>query len=242
MNARAYVAIMAAGWLLGATPAAPVSSPVPTPTPAVKAAVTQPTAVVLLITPSGAYDLVINGATGQPVLTPSQKQYTQVIDMTCCPTPVPVPPGPAPDPTPVPSPLTERGKVAKAEADKVVEPKRAQTAQALATIYRAISKQIKAMPTVSPASISAAIKQGSDSLLTAQGPAAMDAWASFRNALGYQMGVISAHNAQGPEYAVLLDEFADGLDASAPQRAIDPAFWQFLLALIPLILALLKPP
>lgn len=193
---------------------------------------------LLIVTKAGCWEVTMSPA-GVPTMTPSEHTYKQVVVLGDGPSPTPLP---VPTPDPTPAPLTERGKLAKAEADKITaDPKRAQSAQALSAIYKAVSNQVKSDPSITLPALIAALKFGQDTVLAQSSPQATQAWVPFRNELGTQMGVLSARSAKITEYASLLDEFAAGLDASAPSKSVDPAFWQFLMQLITLILTLLKP-
>lgn len=196
------------------------------------------TSAALIVTPSGCYELTLD-ANGVPSLTLAEHQYAQVLVLgDHVPNPTPVPPGPNPPPNPPPNPapiLSERAKLLKAAAEKATaDPKRAETAQGLATVYRELAKQAK---TSDPASLATAFKIGTDLVLANQKSGA--AWQPFKDAMGGQWAAASLKGSA--ELGLLLSDAADGLDASAPQRQISPEFWAFLIELIKMLLTLLKP-
>lgn len=194
------------------------------------------TGPILLITQSGCYDLTID-AVGTPSVSPSPRQYQQVITLGV---PTPVPPGPTPPPPPTPV-LTERAKLLKAEADRVVEPNRAETAQGLALLYRAVAEQVRAGTVTDLVTLESALKATTDALLTRQKSAPQ--WVPFRGVFNTQWTALKAQGKPLSDYALLLDDGSSGLDASAgPAKAINPEFWKWLIeTLLPILISLLQP-
>ena len=229
MKANA-AAVVTALWLLAAPAAAPQKASTPTPR--------GDHGVSLVVAPSGCYELSID-ATGVPKLTPLDHHYDQVIVLGW---PTPTPPGPTPDPTPppTPGPLTERAKLFRDAAfNCTADTKRPETAQGLAMVYREIAKQIDAGTATDKTAVWNATSTMHDLVTAKQG--ALAAWVPFKETLAKQWAVVGAGGGQLKDYAALLKDAANGLDASAPQKAISPEFWAFLLQLIQLILTLLKP-
>lgn len=234
--------LIALAALLAAVPAAPSATPPPAPAPA-KAAAPAPQAAplgdheaVLIVTPGGCYELTLSAA-GVPVLTPSEHHYTQVIVMGQ-PTPGPNPP-PVPDPTPPPSPLTERGKAIQAAATAVTgDPNRAATAQGLAMMYRMLTKQVRDGTVKDQATLDPVLMSMTDLVLLHQ--QATEQWKLYRSTFSTWA---TAAKAKGlADFTAFLDEAAAGLDASAPQKSIDPAFWKWLIeVLLPILISLLQP-
>lgn len=195
------------------------------------------TSAVLIVTRAGSYDLTVD-ANGTPTLALSPKQYSRVIDLTGG-VPVPNPtPTPDPTPTPTPSPLTERGKLIYAAAMAVTgDTNRAATAQGLAVLYREIAKQVTNGTVKDVMLLDVAQSMGTNIILTQQKDATQ--WKPYQAVFVTQWTAAKFRGVA--DCGALLNESADALDASAPAKAIDPAFWQFLLQLIQVILALLKP-
>jgi hypothetical protein len=139
---------------------------------------------------------------------------------------------------PVPSTLTERAKAIKATAEKATaDPARAETAKGLAMLYREIGKA--APGAKDEATLLDATSRATNMLLASRDPKAMTAWQPTREALGTEWTKLKVKSAPVADYGTLLSEVADGLDASAPQRAIDPALLAFLLEILKIILPLL---
>jgi hypothetical protein len=155
-------------------------------------------------------------------------------------------PGPAPTPIP-PSPpdvLTERAKAIKAAAEKATsDPDRANTAKGLAALYREIAKLVRQPGQVKDEqSLASAVSVATNTFLSSRDPKAAPAWQPTRDLFGTQWTVLKARQSLLVEYAILLDEVANGLDASAPNmRGISPEMLQFIMQIIQLILTLLKP-
>lgn len=158
-------------------------------------------------------------------------------------------PSPTPTPTPDPSPvLTDRAKAIRDVAMKVTsDPDKANTAKGLAVLYREIAKlvrqpgQVKDVP-----SLVNAVSTATNTFLASRGTGVMEAWQPTRNLFGTQWTVLSDPRRQPPapltDYAVLLDDAANGLDASAPaMRGISPELLALIMQIIQIILALLKP-
>lgn len=155
------------------------------------------------------------------------------------PGPTPVPPAP-----PGPSPLTDFGKAIKAAADKATgDTDRANTAQGLAMLYRAISAEAHKEGTAATVeTVSNTTLQVTDMAVSKQGAAAVKAWADMRAALRAALVDAIQTGKTVSQMGDLLDQAAAGLEASAPKataQAPSPAFWDFLFKLIEKLLPLL---
>lgn len=161
-----------------------------------------------------------------------------------------VPVGPGPGPTPIPpippAPLSDFGKAIKAAADKATgDTDRVNTAQGLAMLYRSISAEAhKAGSPATVETVSNTTLLVTDMALTKQGATAVAAWADMRATL--RAGIVDAiqKGKSVGDVGDLLDQAAAGLEASAPKTAVQapsPAFWDFLLKLIAMLLPLLIP-
>lgn len=154
-------------------------------------------------------------------------------------------PGPVPVP-PVPGNLTDFGKAIKAAADKATgDTDRANTAQGLAMLYRSISSEAhKAGTAATTETVSNTTLLVTDMALAKQGPAAVTAWADERAAMRAALVDAIQTGKTVAQMGDLLDQAAAGLEASAPKlaaQAPSPAFWDFLLKLIAMLLPLLIP-
>jgi hypothetical protein len=166
-------------------------------------------------------------------------------------------PGPGPNPPPAPG-LSDRAKAMKVTADRVNgDPKRTETAQGLAAIYREIAANAKAPATAE--TVSNAALTMTTFITDHQGSTL--AWAPVRELLRSQItDAIQKGNNGGPvtveQMGALLTEAADGLEASAPKQAgaetyktpagnsvsgVSPEFWKFLMDLFKMLLPLLLP-
>jgi len=189
-----------------------------------------PTNTILLVTKSGCYELTIDAA-GTPTVIVAPKQYSQVILLgdQPGPSPNPVPPPIPPDPTP--GPLTPRGLLIKAAAEKVTgDPNRAATAQGLAMLYRAIAEQ----KVTDQATLDSVLISTTNMLLLQQ--KATEQWKPYISVFNTQWTVARSKGID--DCLALLKESAAGLDASAPQKAISPEFLQFIMQLITLLISL----
>ncbi len=168
------------------------------------------------------------GADGTATITP----ITKVVSLTD-PAPGPVPPGPAP------VVMTERAKVVKAAADKVQgDPNREATAQALAALYRECAKRAKVGEIDTSDNLLKMLRMSTDLLLSQTG-APPASWQPVRDAVSVQWATVAAKGGGVGDYATLLDEVANGLDASAPNKAIDPQMMAMILEIIKIVLQLL---
>lgn len=121
-------------------------------------------------------------------------------------------PSPPPPPPPDPGNLTERGKAVKKAADEVAaDPKRAETAEALADLYREIKGQVGTDLKGTDA-IAAALKLATDTLLNQRKVAAQ--WQPVRDVISGQWAKVAEIGGSDGDYAALLGEVADGLDAA----------------------------
>lgn len=146
-------------------------------------------------------------------------------------------PGPGPIP-PSPTELTARAKEIKALAEAVTgDPNRDQTAKGLAALYREIAKTARTGQVSDRNVLFSMVKMGTDLFLN-KNPGN---WTPVRDKLAVQWSQIPL-TVSNPvtSSADLLDEAASGLDASAPNKAIDPAVWQLILKIIEIILQLLN--
>jgi len=234
-NVLPFIGIAAASLLLYAGTGS-------TPTPA------NPTApragdhrLSLLVTPAGCYELSLD-ASGAPLLKPLGTHYDQVIILGE-PGPGPTPPVPPnPQPTPPPVPLNARATLLRDAANKAIglDSDRINTAQGLSMV---LTELAKAAPTVKdPASLQTALTMGMDAVLSRQNAAA--AWKPFRDSLAAQWAAVAVKGGSVADYGALLTDAANGVDATIPAttpRQIDPAFWQFLMDLLKILLPLLIP-
>lgn len=154
-------------------------------------------------------------------------------------------PGTAPvPPTPPPTPaiLTERAKAIKVLSEKVVgDPDREGTANGLALLYRELSKLIKEGKVKDQVTLGEGLKVGADTFLSSRGSGVATLWEPVRQELRKQQTALAVKLAPLADYATLLDEVADGLEASAPNRQISPELQQLIMMIIQIILKLLFP-
>lgn len=192
----------------------------------------------LIITKSGYWIVVVDDA-GIPGL----HKIDHVMDYTKEPIPNPTP-TPAPVPTPTPSPLTDRAKAIKTAAEKVAgDPGRDTTAKGLAELYRQVATLARTPGAVTNSTtLKDGLRKGTDIFLDTRGVKAQ--WQPVRDEVGVYFTVLDAKQpaASLGDYAALLDEAASGLDASAPNRQIDPEMLKFIIQLIIQIIALFKQP
>lgn len=214
------------------------------PVPAVPKGDHEGTALLLPNLPHGTYILRI------PETGPATVEAAGTVTLVG---PSPPPPGPGPTPA-----LSDRAKAIKAAADKATgDAKRAETAQGLAALYREIASNAKAPATAE--TVSSTTLTMTDFLTLHQASTA--AWAPMREVLrGQLVDAIQKGNNGGPvtveQLGTLLNEAADGLEASAPKQAgatvyktpagnsvsgISPEFWAFLIELLKMLLPLLIP-
>lgn len=144
-------------------------------------------------------------------------------------------PTPPPD---EPVKLTVRATAIKTAALKATaDPNRDKTAQELAALYDEIAKRVTAGEIKGPDTIAAVAKGAADMLLSQRNSAA--AWQPMRDTMTSQWTAAIQEGAKDADLAKLLEEVADGLNASVlnPQ-AIDLAM---LLEILKIVLELLKP-
>lgn len=145
----------------------------------------------------------------------------------------PVPPQP-----PAPSKLTDRAKAIKAAADKVpttADPQRESNAQQLALLYREIAKKITEGKIQGQELAAFAVKYGSDSLLA--GVKAV--WQPVRDVFSEQWAAVVQEGGDDAAYVKLLNEAADGLNASAPKKELDPEKLKRIMEIVLMILELI---
>lgn len=153
------------------------------------------------------------------------------------------PPGPAPNPNP--SPLNPRATLFKDAALKVSQtqdPDRVNTAKALAFLYRSLAQNVKDGKITDAPTLKLVVSRASDLLLKKPSDKAT-AWQPVRDLLGTQWTTLDAAPGGSPvsSYAALLDDCANGLDASAPGKAISPEMIQLILQIIEIIMKLFFP-
>lgn len=168
------------------------------------------------------------------------RPFGQLVKLSDLPGPTPTP---LPNPTPVPSVLTDRAKAIKTAAEKVAgDADRDGTAKGLALLYREIAKLARTPGAVKdePA-LANGLKVATNSWLASRGIDAPTQWQPMRDVFGTQWTAVKFKAGSLADYATLLDEAADGLDASAPLKRISPEMLQFIMMIIQLILSLLKP-
>lgn len=178
-------------------------------------------------TPGTYYLKVTVASDGSATVSPLSQVYNLVN-----PTPGP---GPGPIIPPEPTPLTARGKAIQAAAEKVTDPNREDTAQALAMLYRELGKQVRIGKIADVQSLQTAVKMGGDMLLTGK----TAPWQPVRDLLSTQWAGVTAQGGKVADYGVLLEEAANGLDASAPSKAIKPETLALILKIIEIVMALL---
>lgn len=191
--------------------------------------------VVVLATAATAQQVVpvgIQAEDGMYVLTIQNGKVTSL-------TPLPIlrPDGPAPPvpPTPTPDDLTERAKAVMEAALDVESPDRAKTAQAMAELYRQIAGKISDGDIPSQEAAAFAIQFGTNRLLSGQ---QRQAWQPVRDVITEQWTDVLQRGGSLGDYATLLGEVAEGLDASAPG---DPQIdIQMIIMIIEMILEILK--
>lgn len=148
----------------------------------------------LVITKAG-YFLLVQDADGNPSLV----KITNVIRLG--------EPGPVPDPT-----LTDRAKAVLQVAQAVQEPKRAETARMLAVEYRAVAKQVTTGQLATQPLILLATKAAADLVLAQQ--QAVQQWKAVRDLLSSEWTKLVQEGGVDGDYAKLLVEVAEGLEAS----------------------------
>ena len=150
-------------------------------------------------------------------------------------------PQPGPSPQPVPPVLSARAQAIKAASLKVSgDTGRAETAQVLAGVYRGVAKQVADKQITDPVKLEAALKSGVDFLLDSRKVIAN--WADVRKVLNDEWIILAQNGGKIGEYGTLLDEAADGLEASVPQRNLSPEMIQLILLIIKLIMQFFPAP
>jgi uncharacterized membrane protein YeaQ/YmgE (transglycosylase-associated protein family) len=149
----------------------------------------------------------------------------------------PVPPAPVP---PVPL-LTARALAVKGAADKVTgDPGRSETAQGIAALYRELARQSRGGQIKDFDSLLSGTKMATDMYLDTRGTDVWKGWTPVREVIGTYWTELWRNNSQLADYSKLLDEAADGLDASAPAKSITPEMLKLILQIVQIILSLLK--
>ncbi len=152
------------------------------------------------------------------------------------PTPTPV----VPPVVPVPTVLSERAKAIKAAAEKVAgDPDREGTAKGMAILYREVAKQARLGKIPDNTAFSTMLRMSTDMLLAARGDGAKVAWQPVRDLVSTQWTDAVAKGASVGDLAVLLEDAANGMDASAPKKAISPEFLALIMQIIKIVLELL---
>lgn len=170
-----------------------------------------PTALVL--TDAG-YQVMTVGDDGKAVLSPVTP-VNQVVDLRTGKTP----PGPVPPPDVTTDPIATQVRQWAAEVNDPT------SAQALAIVYREVGKVSAGQ---SRDKVMGALRQATDSVLTSTG--GTDRWKPWR---GKVSALIDSEEAKGAvNYPKLCDSVANGLEASAPSPALDPALLQLIVSLI----------
>jgi hypothetical protein len=188
------------------------------------------TAIVVPSLSTGSYLLTVD-ATGGVTLSPLDK----VVRVN------PMPPGPIP---PTPGPLTDNAvKIRDAAAKVTADSDRATTAKGLAELYRQLAKLVRNNQVPDQQSLVMAVRMATDNFLSSRGAGAAAQWVPVRDVFSTEWTVLSAKTPPATllDFAGLLEEAASGLDASAPNKAIDPALLQLIMQIIQLVLQLLQP-
>lgn len=155
-----------------------------------------------------------------------------------------VKPGQTPLPPPVIDPidpvvLTERAKLIKTAAEKVTaDPDRDGTAKGLAELCRQLSKLIRTGQIADINQAALVVKMGSDTFLAQRKVATQ--WQATRDVLNREWVAVAAKGGGLEDYAKLLDETANGLDASAPLKNFDPALLALIMKIIDFIMSILN--
>lgn len=140
---------------------------------------------------------------------------------------------------PVPTELTERAQEYKDAALLVQgDDNREATAGQLAELYRVLAQKIRDGEITGQAHISLAIKHGTDLLLTSKNLS--DNWAPIRDLLSAHRTAILQLGGSDGDYAKLLGDVADGLNASAPNAQLDIAMIMMIIKLVMELLAMFK--
>ena len=150
----------------------------------------------LVVTKSGYYWLTQDAAG-----VPSLVKIERVIKLD-----EPPPTDPT-DPT-----LTDRAKAILQAARAVTEPKRAETARMLAVEYRAVVRQVTAGQLVTQPLILLAAREAADRVLSQQ--QAPEQWKGVRQVITDQWTALVQEGASDGDFAKLLVEVAEGLEAS----------------------------
>lgn len=190
------------------------------------AAYSESKAVVVLYETDGTYVLTIKNGVASVV-------PAQVVE-------VGKPPGP-PNPPPGPVELTERAKTVQRLALIVSDPDRAKNAQQLAALYDGLAKEVASGKITSPEALLFGVRTGADLLLTSS--VARSAWQPTRDAISTLWVAVAQEGGTVQDYAKLLTEVSDGLEASVPAdvQAIDLAMILEIIKIILELIARLKP-
>ena len=183
-----------------------------------------------LVLSGGKYHLLQKDSAGNPVLKPVTVAITDLDG-------VHPQPNPQPEPQPQPPVLAPRAIAIRDAASSVTDPKRDETATALAMLYEALAGKIRE-GSLTGSDILTATKIGADAVLSRQ--QALVAWKPVRAVLGEQWAAVQQEGGSDADYAKLLDDAAAGLRASVRPQ-IDPERLSRLLAMIREILELLGP-
>jgi hypothetical protein len=148
--------------------------------------------------------------------------------------------GPTPGPAPDPTVLTDRAKAIKAAVEGLgALPKRNDTAQSLATLYRECAKSARSGKVKDRAMLEQLVGQSTTMMLASDPNAAK--WQPVRDLLSDQWDDLTREGRGLGDYATLLDEAASGLDASTGAKAgISPDTLALIMQLIELVLKLLN--
>jgi hypothetical protein len=183
-----------------------------------------------LVLSGGKYHLLQKDAAGNPVLKPVTVAITDLDG-------VQPQPNPQPEPQPRPSVLSPRAIAIRDASGTISEPKRDETATALAALYEALAGKIRE-GALTGSDILTAAKIGADAVLSRQ--QALVAWKPVRSVLGEQWAAVQQEGGGDADYAKLLDDAAAGLRASVRPQ-IDPERLARLLNMIREIMELLGP-
>lgn len=142
-------------------------------------------------------------------------------------------PPPPPPPPPPPGPVNTRAKLFQEAASKVVgDSSRDTNAKTLAAIYRTVA--LNAPANMKPADLKSLTKKSTEGFMP---ESVLPNWQPVRDLLGTQWTILDAKPTSVlPDYIELLKDAATGLEASAPNKAIDPVTLQKILDLVLLII------
>lgn len=144
---------------------------------------------------------------------------------------------PNPPTPPGPNVLTDRAKAIKAAAELVQgDTERETTAKGIAALYRELARNVTSGK-LAGENILTAVRMTTDMLLANR--SVKQNWQPVRDVVSAEWTKVAQAGGRDADYAKLLVEAADGLDASSPSKEINPQLWAMILEIVKIILALL---